>query len=186
MRQPYVVINNYFKQPFLDFVERTFQPHAQLPGCDAWDKKNNTSLRTLNEDSKNCYVKVVSPHHGGFNRLQSELLLLVNNNITKFCIDIYQSLHSIQYGVYEKGSEYKGHIDTTPGDTLWSKKLTIVTLLSDDSEYSGGVFLLNNQPVISGKGSVVIFPSHMLHSVTPIESGTRKTLAAWVLGPQWR
>ena len=186
MRQPYVVVNNYFKQPFIDFVENIFEKHPELPGCDAWDKKDGKLLSELNEQSMNCHVKVVHPIHGGYNRIQNEIMLLVNNNITKLCIDIYQSLHSIQYGVYKQGSKYKPHTDTTPQETLWSKKLTVVILLSDDSDYVGGKFLLNNNPVLAGKGSAVIFPSHMTHSVTPIESGTRKTLSTWVVGPQWR
>lgn len=186
MRQQYVVLNNYLKQPFIDYVESCFANRPQLPGCDAWDKKDNVRLSELNEESKNCYVKTIMQQHSGFNRIQNELLVIVNNNLMTLCVDIYQSLHSIQYAVYESGSMYKPHIDTTNDNTLWCKKLTAVALLSEPSEYDGGEFLLNNQPVLSGKGSIVIFPSHMVHSVTPIQSGTRKTLATWVIGPQWR
>ena len=35
-------------------------------------------------------------------------------------------------------------------------------------------------------GTVIAFPSYVLHRVTPIESGTRKALVIWVAGPEFR
>jgi PKHD-type hydroxylase len=36
------------------------------------------------------------------------------------------------------------------------------------------------------RGTLVAFPSYLLHRVTPITSGTRKSLVAWVSGPVFR
>ena len=64
--------------------------------------------------------------------------------------------------------------------------------LSDGDEYEGGEFHLrdgsgqdlpNN---IYDRGSVLVFPSFLLHRVTPVTSGTRKTLVAWFEGKRFR
>jgi PKHD-type hydroxylase len=36
------------------------------------------------------------------------------------------------------------------------------------------------------KGSALLFPSYMLHRVTPVTSGTRKSLVLWVGGNPYR
>jgi predicted 2-oxoglutarate/Fe(II)-dependent dioxygenase YbiX len=36
------------------------------------------------------------------------------------------------------------------------------------------------------RGTVIAFPSYVLHRVTPIESGVRKALVVWVAGPEFR
>jgi PKHD-type hydroxylase len=36
------------------------------------------------------------------------------------------------------------------------------------------------------KGRLIIFPSYLLHKVTPIKSGTRRSLVTWVNGPHFK
>ena len=36
------------------------------------------------------------------------------------------------------------------------------------------------------RGTLVAFPSYVMHRVTPVTSGTRKSLVAWVAGPKFR
>ena len=36
------------------------------------------------------------------------------------------------------------------------------------------------------RGTVIAFPSYQLHRVTPVTAGIRKSLVAWVLGPDFR
>ena len=36
------------------------------------------------------------------------------------------------------------------------------------------------------KGSVLLFPSYILHRVTPIKSGVRRTLVNWISGPHFK
>jgi PKHD-type hydroxylase len=36
------------------------------------------------------------------------------------------------------------------------------------------------------KGSMLLFPSFLLHKVCPVTWGIRKTLTTWVLGPKLR
>jgi hypothetical protein len=59
-----------------------------------------------------------------------------------------------------------------------------------NDEYKGGAFSFSEctspDPVISKqKGTVLVFPSYLQHSVQPVTSGTRRSLVAWFEGPKW-
>ena len=181
MRDTHIIIKNAFTQDFINFFEKCVEPLDKLPGCDAHDIH-------INDPSGNCHIKIVNNNDRGFQRLQNEILYHINNTLPHFNVDVYQKLHSIQYGVYNPGSSYKIHIDTMVSDQLFNKKLTMVALLSDRSEFEGGDLKVGNggNVVSLQKGSAVIFPSYALHSVTEVTKGTRKTMSTWILGPQWR
>jgi PKHD-type hydroxylase len=40
--------------------------------------------------------------------------------------------------------------------------------------------------VDKGLGKVVLFPSFMLHRVTPVTKGIRRSLVVWVTGPAFK
>ena len=63
------------------------------------------------------------------------------------------------------------------------RKLSMTIILND--EFEGGEFeLLGHQKPVeeNGMGTVIIFPSYMVHRVRPITSGTRYSLVAWICG----
>jgi PKHD-type hydroxylase len=71
--------------------------------------------------------------------------------------------------------------------------LTVVLLLNEpELDFQGGAFQLNlseerfPETVPLKKGSVVIFPSFLLHRVCPVTSGLRKTLVLWCIGPKFK
>ena len=60
-------------------------------------------------------------------------------------------------------------------------------LLNDDFE--GGDFEINlstPNKVNVKKGMAIFFPSFVLHRVTPVTKGIRKSLVIWVEGPRWK
>jgi PKHD-type hydroxylase len=71
-----------------------------------------------------------------------------------------------------------------------TRKLSLVMQLSDPYEYEGGELQLktghNDITIPKQKGLVTIFPSFTLHRVTPLTSGTRRTLVVWVAGPPFK
>ena len=76
-------------------------------------------------------------------------------------------------------------------DTL--RKLSVVLMLSEPGvDFTGGDFLLNlshegrAERVPLQKGSVVLFPSFIIHKVSPVISGLRKTFVVWPIGPKFR
>jgi PKHD-type hydroxylase len=94
----------------------------------------------------------------------------------------------LQYTVYS--SEDQGHYDwhVDMGPCRGRRKLSVVCQLSDPSEYEGGELQFNDGRLITAekdKGTVVIFPSYLLHRVTPVTKGTRRSLVLWVEGPSF-
>jgi PKHD-type hydroxylase len=62
--------------------------------------------------------------------------------------------------------------------------------LTDPDEYEGGdlQFMINQRVVTAPreKGTIIVFPSFILHRVTEITKGTRESIVAWVSGPAFR
>ena len=64
--------------------------------------------------------------------------------------------------------------------------------LSNGDDYEGGDFQLRDgtgeglDNSIYNRGSILVFPSFLLHRVTPVTSGTRKTLVAWFEGKRFK
>lgn len=110
-----------------------------------------------------------------------------------FQFDLSFLEHAMQYTEYD--SRYKGfygpHIDRGY-DKLCSRKLSCVVQLSDPSEYEGGELLLYGngikEPLIAPKikGTIIFFPSFVIHEVTPVTKGNRKSLVTWIHGPRFR
>jgi PKHD-type hydroxylase len=97
-------------------------------------------------------------------------------------------LSEMQYTIYDVSfmGKYDWHIDIGPQNS--NRKLTVVVQLSDPSEYEGGELQIRcggSEPVIveKTKGSVIIFPSYLLHRVTTVTKGVRRVLILWAMGP---
>lgn len=91
---------------------------------------------------------------------------------------------------YEPGADgYRPHCDST-GDDMGGRKITLVTMLSDPSEYEGGgLSLYTSDPPWRpphDQGTVVAFPSWTLHRVDPPTTGVRWSAATFVHGPMFR
>ena len=84
-------------------------------------------------------------------------------------------------GMYGWHQDYGGGI---------SRKLSMVVQLTDPSQYEGG----NLQVMTSGepqnvrkqRGLIAVFPSYIVHQVTPVTQGNRQSLVAWISGPAFR
>ena len=109
-----------------------------------------------------------------------------------FNFDISGFVEDFQYTTYygDKKGHYDWHVDM--GNSLNSppRKLSLVMQLSDPDEYEGGELQLmssaNPMTIEKKKGFIVVFPSYMLHKVTPVTSGTRKSLVIWIAGPPFK
>jgi PKHD-type hydroxylase len=110
-----------------------------------------------------------------------------NNEMWSF--DLLGFGDGIQYTKYfGGGGHYDWHADI--GETCSHRKISMVVQLSDETDYDGGILQLNvgHQllEVPKLKGSLSIFPSYLLHRVTPVVTGVRKSLVSWVSGPNLR
>jgi len=117
-------------------------------------------------------------------KLLFELIINCNNDFYRFKLS--EIAEHIQYTVYNESDEghYDWHIDMGPGKQR--RKLSLVVQLSDPSEYEGGELQINTGNIIvpeKEKGTVILFPSYLLHRVTPVTKGTRRSLVLWIEGP---
>ena len=115
---------------------------------------------------------------------------IINLNNKKFFNYDITTIETLQYSIYHEGGFYKDHIDISNISSMGVRKLSFSVMLTDPEEYEGGELLLkiSSSPIITPnkKGDIILFPSYVLHEVTPVTKGTRKTLVGWVLGPGFK
>ena len=113
--------------------------------------------------------------------------------------DLISADENIQYTEYyaNENGHYDWHQDVGPGDLASKRKVSITLQLSEDDEYVGGDLEITgggsgngvfetSHVCPRGKGITVIFPSYMMHRVTPVTKGTRRSLVLWVGGSHYR
>jgi PKHD-type hydroxylase len=108
-----------------------------------------------------------------------------------FDLDLWGFVENLQYTIYDgKDDHYTWHLDRGGSTSDTPRKLSLVLQLSDPSEYEGGDLEIFDAPtttkVQKQKGLVVAFPSFILHRVTPVTKGVRKTLVVWLTGPRFK
>lgn len=99
----------------------------------------------------------------------------------KFSIEKMDLFAYIEYHGSNKG-HYDWHVD---GQIHMGRKLSFSLMLSDPSEYEGGELILNDgrEHVIKPKkGQMIVFPSNVLHKVTPVTKGIRRVIVSWIYG----
>lgn len=117
----------------------------------------------------------------------SDYAKTANQAMWNFDIWGYQDL--LQYtNYYGNGGHYDWHADLGPG--ISNRKLSCVLQLSTPEEYEGGDLQMNPGGAIlsvpKGLGTLCFFPSFLLHRVTPLTSGVRKSLVTWLCGANLR
>ena len=121
-------------------------------------------------------------------RLEEAVLHL---NTGFFNFDLYGLSEAFQYTVYDgqEGGHYDWHVDLG-GNDVEPRKISLSLQLTDPARYKGCDLVLragNGSYVAErARGALIAFPSYVLHRVTPIESGVRKSLVIWVAGPVFR
>ena len=117
-----------------------------------------------------------------------------------------KAVESIQITRYKEGNFYHFHRDGR-SDSLSAyndpeneflhgnlRKLSMSIVLNDG--YEGGDFqfstlcpdggAITHTPKNITLGTVIVFPSFMMHRVTPVTKGTRYSLVAWFVGPPFK
>lgn len=109
---------------------------------------------------------------------------LANERIFQFHLTGIQD--PLQFAQYGPDQCFDWHLDFERGP-LSNRKLSLVVQLTDPGEYQGGDLQIKvaEQPftVPRKKGCVILFPSFLLHRVTPVEAGTRLSVIGWIAGP---
>lgn len=121
-----------------------------------------------------------------YDRIQD--MVIEANQIWNF--NLHTIIDSIQYTEYlEGGGHYDWHVDIGPG-SINHRKISITIQLSNSDEYEGGDFEIwtggEFKKLPRKKGSAILFPSFLMHRVTPITKGVRKSLVLWVGGDSYK
>lgn len=104
---------------------------------------------------------------------------------------VLTSQEQTQIGRYKSSDEghYDWHMDAGPPVNGIQRKLSISILLSDPSNFEGGVLQFKNSEgtkVLTKQGSIVVFPSFIEHKVTPVTKGVRYSAVTWISGPSFK
>jgi PKHD-type hydroxylase len=95
---------------------------------------------------------------------------------------IFTPMSVLKYG---PGGWIRPHIDVDYR-LADATKLSCVVQLVAKGAFSGGTLTIAETETFDlDIGDAVFFPSHMVHSVSPVESGERYVLAAWAQGPDF-
>jgi predicted 2-oxoglutarate/Fe(II)-dependent dioxygenase YbiX len=105
-----------------------------------------------------------------------------NNRAWKFAVT---HANQGEFLKYPAGGRYTAHMDTFLNPEGECRKLTVLAFLNDDFE--GGRFFIQDgheryYPP-QAKGTVLVFPSFLLHGVEDITAGTRYSVVCWLVGP---
>ena len=111
------------------------------------------------------------------------------NKVCEWNFDI-TGYENIQFAEYGPEQHYDWHVDVFPlAYKDFDRKVSIVCLLSDPSEFEGGEFeikLYQDYKAPLKKGSVIAFPAILPHRVSPVTNGLRRSATVWMNGPAFK
>lgn len=167
-----------------DVVEKASRSLSSIPPRDATMGIDGDQT---NHSHRNTTVRFATPDHWMHEILCG--VAMQGNETCKwdFVVDGNEAIQHAEYGVDQ---HYNWHTDTfTLSGQPRDRKITVVCLLSDPSEFTGGEFqirLYQEYTAPLQKGSAIAFPSMLEHRVTPVLSGLRSTATVWLTGPRMR
>ena len=96
---------------------------------------------------------------------------------------LIRKVHSVLISRCATGDGYGWHVDN-PFSRYGRRDLSFTVFLSDVSGYQGGALQLqtgqNGGEFRCSAGEVVIYPSSLLHCVSPVTRGTRYACVGWI------
>jgi len=115
--------------------------------------------------------------------------ITINLNERFFKFDLFGLNEGFQFTNYESPSgKYGKHVDRAMSVSV--RKLSISIQLTNPDEYEGGELYLydDDKGTLMDKtqGTLILFPSYVLHEVMPVTKGTRNSLVTWVTGKQFK
>jgi len=192
---PYAYAEGVFNQKELAAILQMTKSMELKTGTIA-QRENNKLSTSVNQEvrtSKTAFFSLDSLNKWIFERLD-EVLLAMNSQY--YQMDVW-GYDEIQYSEYreEDSGEYRWHMDTNFSSentepTGGMRKLSMSLLLNDDFE--GGKFQMNlssektPQTIEMVAGTLILFPSFILHQITPVTKNVRKSLVLWLLGNKFK
>lgn len=181
---PYAYHKNYFTQ---DECEAIIQYGTSIESIESYvgeEKTVDNSIRKnrvcfLRSDGKEC--------HWIFNRVR-QAITDMNQQFWQYDLDMIEVL---QFTRYDRTNDFYGpHMDMGFG-RVEQRKLSFSIQLSESDSYTGSDLQfhscgMNFYDSVRDRGTIIMFPSYIVHQVTPLLSGQRYSLVGWVLGPPFK
>ena len=148
--------------------------------------KGTTKGKSDARQSKICWLHSSDDLEWVFRRI-TDIVLNLNDRFFQF--DIFGLNEGLQFTNYKAPSDkYGKHIDRSLDFTI--RKLSLSIQLTNPKEYEGGELILHEdekgEQMKKEQGTLILFPSFILHEVKPITKGERNSLVSWVTGKQFK
>jgi PKHD-type hydroxylase len=164
---------------------------AKVIGIDEKDtteieKKRRSDIKFHSRNENTAWI---------FDRL-NRVIDQINDQFYNYDLNGFVAFQYASYSSEEKGT-FHWHMDmhldrkTLPPGMIEPRKLSLSLLLNEPAEFSGGEFQLNlgnesqAETIEFERGTMVAFPSYIIHRVAPVYEGIRKALVVWVTGPKF-
>lgn len=173
-------IEGYFNETELDLLNKLYNDSANKRGAEVSDQG------IVQPDLRKSTVAFLEPNSEEARAVIQKLgQLAIQINAQRYKFELLGFYEPLQIAEYGNGDFFDWHSDFSAGSAS-TRKLSLSIQLSDPEKYEGGnlQFQINTNHVNAPrtKGTVIIFPSFVLHRVTPIIRGSRRSLVGWVTG----
>lgn len=177
-------------------LENAFLPHEIENINQHWENEQSSQAQlegdettTENEEIRKSKVISIDPEADNSWIYQRLTQISHQSNNHSYNFDLAGFYEPLQLAQYNHEDFFNWHLDFGIGDSS-TRKLSITIQLSDPDSYEGGdlQFRINNKEINAPRslGTAIIFPSFIMHRVTPISSGFRRSLVGWVSGNHYR
>ncbi len=122
-----------------------------------------------------------------FYRRLTDIIIELNEKYFRF--DLYGINEGLQFTNYKAPSgKYGKHIDR--GINTIIRKLSVSIQLTNSNDYEGGELCLyddeTGRVMDKTQGTLILFPSYVMHEIKPVTKGERNSLVTWVTGPAFK
>lgn len=175
------------------WIDSVILPHEIQQINDQWQDQESRQAELEGDDliDEKFRKSSVMPIYYGenmdwlFDRM-SHYVAQANQNYNFNLNGFYEPLQLAQYG---EGDFFDWHLDFGAGASS-IRKLSISIQLSKSEDYEGGdlEFRINSNIVKAPRtpGTAIIFPSFIMHRVSEITKGSRRSIVGWVAGPPYK
>jgi PKHD-type hydroxylase len=177
-------VHNYasYDGVFNDYEIETIVNHSKQYQLEKAKLENDAEENSI----RNNEIVFIGPE--GIEWLFSRLANVCSEmNERFFKFDIFGLAEGLQFTQYTAPNQfYKMHMDKLFMKNV--RKLSIVVQLTDENEYEGGDLELilgaddDTVKMPRKKGKLIMFPSYIIHQVTPVTKGQRHSLVGWITG----
>ena len=191
------LLNNYPMQNYTMLPYFSDKPLFSEKECDHINKLGysqefeyqKTALNTVDLSVFNCKINSILPSQET-NYIYDRIRQLINEMNNKYWFfKIYEFAEPLKFIEYNE--TFRGfvnlHSDLGNEGIFKFRKLSVIIQLSDENSYEGGDLILQHYEkpckMSRKRGSVIIFPSFLLHKVEPVTKGIRNSLVIFAYGP---